>query len=135
MTTTLREVVAERARYCCEYCFSQVRFSPDPFSIEHIIPLAADGTNALENLALSCQGCNNHKYTSTMAIDPISGKKVILYNPRFDTWEKHFAWVDDYAIIVGLTPTGRASIEKLKLNREGVVNLRRALRVLNLHPV
>ena len=45
-----REAVTRRARGCCEYCLSQELYSPDPFSVEHIIPLARGGTHDLEGL-------------------------------------------------------------------------------------
>lgn len=38
------------------------------------------------------------------------------------------------ARIIGLTPTGRASVIALQLNRDGVVNLRQALFTLGKHP-
>jgi hypothetical protein len=38
LTAKQKEAIARRAAGCCEYCQSQARFSPDPFSIEHIIP-------------------------------------------------------------------------------------------------
>ncbi len=47
---------------------------------------------------------------------------------------RHFAWSADFSLIIGLTPTGRATVEALQLNREGVVNLRRALYALGEHP-
>jgi hypothetical protein len=134
VTAAQRTAVAERALFCCEYCLSQLRFSPDPFSVEHVIPQISDGSSDLDNLALACQGCNGRKYTSTEAIDPVSGKTVPLYHPRRDDWSAHFAWRDDYLHILGLTPTGRATVERLALNREGVVNLRRALRSIRAHP-
>jgi hypothetical protein len=37
-------------------------------------------------------------------------------------------------VAIGLTPTGRATVERLQLNREGVVNLRRVLRTIGQHP-
>jgi hypothetical protein len=37
-------------------------------------------------------------------------------------------------MVIGTTPTGRATVEELKLNRDGVVNLRRVLVVVQLHP-
>jgi len=127
-------VVAERANGCCEYCLSQLRFSPDPFSVEHIIPIAQEGGNELDNLALACQGCNSHKYTSVDAIDPASGLRVPLFHPRRDEWRWHFVWSDDYSFIIGVTPTGRATVAKLRLNRAGVVNLRTVLNSINEHP-
>ena len=63
--------VAARAHFCCEYCLSQIAYSPDPFSVDHID---------------------------------------------------------------ALTPKGRATVARLQLNREGVVNLRRLLRRIGKHP-
>jgi len=134
LTSQLKQRVAERANFCCEYCFSQLRYSPDSFSIEHVIPLAQKGSNDFDNLALSCQGCNSHKYISTTAIDPISGQLVSLYHPRQHAWLEHFIWSEETDLIFGLTPIGRATVEKLQLNREGVVNLRRVLAQIGKHP-
>jgi len=88
----------------------------------------------MDNLAWACQGCNGCKHVSTVAVDPGTGKEVSLYNPRQERWNEHFAWTDDCAYIVGLTPVGRATVEKLKLNREGLVVLRRVLFTAGLHP-
>src|SRR5713101_5553306 len=129
-----KRAVAERAKGCCEYCRCQARFSPDPFSVEHITPRSRGGTSDLSNLALSYQGCNNRKYTSVEAIDPVTGETVPLYHPRQQPWIDHFTWNLDYTLILGLTPTGRATIEKLQLNRAGVINLRRVLRTFGEHP-
>ena len=126
--------VAERARHCCEYCLCPSRFSSDPFSIEHVVPRSEGGISSESNLALSCQGCNNRKYTSTQATDPVSGETVPLFNPREHRWFEHFAWSHDFNQIIGITSIGRATVEKLQLNREGVVNLRRLLRVAGEHP-
>ncbi|MDF5724675.1 MAG: HNH endonuclease signature motif containing protein [Rhizonema sp. PD37] len=49
-----------RAKGCCEYCYIQVKFATQSFSLEHILPRYKGGETSLENLALSCQGCNNH---------------------------------------------------------------------------
>jgi hypothetical protein len=43
-------------------------------------------------------------------------------------------WDEEFALILGVTPIGRATVEKLQLNRDGVVNLRRALHVIGRHP-
>jgi hypothetical protein len=134
LATRQRARVAERAKGCCEYCQSQERYSPDPFSVEHIVPLSKGGTNALDNLSFACQGCNNRKYTSIEAFDPISQTTVPLYHPRQHIWAEHFVWSDDGTLILGLTPVGRAAVEKLQLNRMGLVNLRRVLVEAGEHP-
>lgn len=130
-----KAAVKQRAKDCCEYCWSQEEYSPDTFSVEHIVPLAKGGTNEADNLANACQRCNNHKYISIEAIDPLTGEIVSLYHPRQNRWSDHFAWNKDYTFMVGLTPTGRATVAKLELNRKGVVNLRRLLHAWGLHPI
>ena len=129
-----KRAVAERAQGYCEYCWSQARFSPDPFSVEHVIPRSRGGPSHLSNLALSCQGCNNRKYTSIEAIDRVTGEAAPLYHPRQQRWSEHFTWNANFLLILGLSPTGRATVEKLQLNRAGVLNLRRILRTFGEHP-
>jgi hypothetical protein len=106
-----RELVRGRAHGICEYCRSP------------------------ENLAFACQGCNNHKYTKTDAIDPVSGEVMPLFHPRRDRWRDHFVWSHDFSRIIGLTAKGRATVETLRLNRPGLVNLRRALFLHGEHPL
>ncbi|RKZ75470.1 MAG: HNH endonuclease [Gammaproteobacteria bacterium] len=134
MYSTLKNKVVERAQGCCEYCRSQVRFATQSFSIEHIIPQSKGGQNTLDNLALACQGCNIHKYNKTEAIDPIMGEIVPLYNPRQQKWPVHFTWNEDFSIIIGMTTIGRVTVETLRLNRAGLVNLRRVLYMASEHP-
>jgi hypothetical protein len=126
--------VEQRAGGCCEYCRSQLRFAMQSFAVEHIDPDQEEGGETLANLARQCQGCNNHKYAKTTGLDPRSGEQVSLYDPRRHRWGEHFAWSADYTLIVGLTPTGRATVETLHLNRPGLVNLRRVLFAAGEHP-
>jgi hypothetical protein len=130
----LRQFVETRAGGCCEYCRSQERFSPQSFSVEHIAPRQSGGITVEENLALSCQGCNNHKATKTTAVDPATGDIAPLFNPRLQKWLEHFAWNVDSTIVFGLTPVGRATVEAFQLNRNGLINLRRVLYARNEHP-
>lgn len=46
----------------------------------------------------------------------------------------HFVWSSDFVRILGYTPTGRATVEALRLNREGLINLRRILYAAGEHP-
>jgi 5-methylcytosine-specific restriction endonuclease McrA len=133
-STEERRQVEARARGCCEYCRSQARFAVQSFSVEHVEPRSQKGPTTLDNLALCCQGCNNHKYTKTEAPDPLTDQVVPLYNPRRQRWTDHFAWVEDFTRIIGLTPSGRATVEALHLNRPGLVNLRRVLYAAGEHP-
>ena len=130
----LRRLVEARAGRGCEYCRSQLRYATQPFSLEHIVPLARGGSSEADNLALACQGCNNHKFTKIAGMDPASGAIAPLYHPRRDRWRDHFAWNHDATLVLGLTPSGRATVEALQLNRAGLVALRRLLFAAGVHP-
>ena len=135
MKKPLRKRVKERAQYLCEYCLSPERFCPAYYEGDHITPVSEGGKNAFENFANACGGCNNNKSNATHAIDPLTGQLVPLYNPRIHNWEVHFCWNDTYTLMLGSSPIGRATIKKLKLNREEVVNLRTLLVSAGLHPI
>lgn len=134
VTAKQRAFVKSRAKDCCEYCLSPEDYSPSTFSVEHIIPLTKGGTNHVDNLANACQGCNNHKFISVDALDPLTGETVSLYHPRRDKWNEHFAWNQDFTLIIGLTSIGRATVIRLDLNHRRVVNLRKVLHQSGLHP-
>jgi hypothetical protein len=129
-----RRHVAERARYLCEYCRSPEEVSLQSFAVEHIGPGSGKHGASLDNLAYACQGCNNHKYTRTEGVDPVTDEVTPLFNPRQDRWSEQFAWSADSLRLIGLSPIGRATIEALHLNRAPVVNLRRMLHALGKHP-
>lgn len=130
----LKRWVRQRAHDCCEYCLSQEAFSTDPFADDHIMPQVQGGTSDANNLAFSCLGCNGHKFTATKARDPLTGAMAPLFHPRTDRWKDHFAWEGNFSLMVGRTPTGRATVERLLLNRPNLVNLRTALATLGKHP-
>lgn len=88
----------------------------------------------LDNLALSCLGCNHIKYDAVAARDPVGRSIVPLFHPRTQRWIDHFEWDDTYTNVLGITPTGRATVARLQLNRIGLRNLRKALRASGKHP-
>ena len=126
--------VRERASGCCEYCMALSNYAFHPFSIDHIIAISKDDTNDADNLAWACFNCNGAKYNKVDCLDPLSNQIVSLYNPRQNTWSEHFVWNDSQTIIIGITPIGRATVNCLKVNRQGAVNLREALREFGVHP-
>jgi hypothetical protein len=129
----LRQQVAKRARWRCEYCLSPAAFSTQPFEVDHIVPRSKGGPTSLDNLALSC-GCNGYKAHRTRARDPLTGRRVGLFNPRRQRWSRHFEWSADFLIILSRTATGRATVAALSLNRPELVNLRRILLLIGEHP-
>ncbi|WP_017328419.1 HNH endonuclease [Synechococcus sp. PCC 7336] len=108
--------VANRAEHRCEYCRAPELVFNFPFEVEHIIPIALNGSNVLSNLALACRSCNLRKGTNISAVDPQLNVSTDLFHPRQDRWLAHFQSNSNTGEILGLTPTGRATIACLKFN-------------------
>lgn len=119
----LRQQVIERAGGRCEYCRAPLAIVVE-VEIDHIIPQSAGGQTELDNLCLTCVGCNGFKLAFQEAEDPETGLVVPLFNPRKQTWDDHFAWNDSGTQVIGLTPTGRATIARLNMNRDRLVEAR-----------
>lgn len=133
-TSAQRNAVAARAGNICEYCRTPLRYAVQSFEREHILPASLGGRTTLENLAFACGGCNRSKAARTVAPDPEDGSLTPLFNPRTQTWHEHFAWNFDFTLVLGVTAVGRATIDALRLNRPGLVNLRRILIMVGEHP-
>jgi HNH endonuclease len=131
----LRHTVEQRAKGRCEYCQSPAKYATQRFALEHIIPRSQGGGTSLENLALACQGCNNHKYNKIKSGDPVTNQLVELFHPRIQRWQDHFTWDERFERIIGLTAAGRATVEALQLNRIELINLRRLLYAAGEHPL
>ncbi len=86
----------------------------------------------MDNLALACPGCKLAKSDRTTAADPDTGREVLLFDPRTDTWDDHFGWDNHH--VVGLTPTGRATVAALNLNHARRVMIRQAEEWFDLFP-
>ncbi len=129
-----RSLIAERANGYCEYCKTHISFSPDTFHLDHFKPLSKGGSDDLENIILACGGCNERKSDFTKFIDTITSEETLLFNPRIDNWFEHFTWSEDYIILIGITPKGRVTENRLDLNRLGVINLRKSMLALKAPP-
>lgn len=120
----LRSQVRRQDEERCAYCQTPEELTVTTFEIDHIVPASAGGETTLDNLCLACPACNRHKGARQSAPDPETGRIVPLYHPRQQKWSAHFAWSEDVTQIVGLTPTGRATVETLTMNRPQMVRLR-----------
>ena len=105
-----------------------------PLTLEHILPKPSGGQSVEENLWLSCRLCNEAKGVLTEAVDPKSGVLVTLFNPRTQAWADHFTWTEDGTIILGRSPTGRATVEALSLNSDLRVRARAIWVEAGWHP-
>ncbi len=130
----LKDLIFKRANGLCEYCKSPANISSQPFVVEHIQPKSKSGETKEYNLALSCQGCNNYKYNKTSGLDILTDEEVDLFNPRKHEWSENFKWSENVIEILGISATGRVTIEELKLNRKELQNLRMLLADAGKHP-
>lgn len=129
----LRQQVIERANGRCEYCQAPLVIVVE-MEIDHIIPQSAGGQTNLDNLCLACVGCNGYKLAFQTAEDPDTREVVPLFNPRTQHWKDHFTWVDNGTLVVGLTPVGRATAARLRMNRERMIEARRLWVQAGWHP-
>ncbi len=129
----LRRQVIERARGHCEYCQTQ-QIIVVSIEIDHIIPKSAGGKTVLDNLCLACVGCNGSKLNFQVGIDPETEMETPLFNPRVQNWNDHFRWSEDSSQVVGLTAIGRATIVRLRMNRDRVVHSRQRWVEAGWHP-
>ena len=130
----IRRKIRETARNRCGYCLSHQRYTNSKLEIEHIIPKSDGGTNAEENLWLSCGLCNRYKGTQTTGFDEETKTFVSLFNPRRQIWTEHFSWSADGAFIIGLSPVGRVAVNALRLNNDIAVEVRRNWILAGWHP-
>lgn len=130
----LRRLVVLRAGNRCEYCRLAQQGQEATFHVDHILPRAAGGRSGAANLALACVSCSLRKEARRSAIEPKSNRRVALFHPRRQRWRDHFRW--EGLRIVGLTPTGRATVAALQMNRPLILAIRQeeALRGRLLRP-
>ncbi|MGH9800920.1 MAG: HNH endonuclease, partial [Blastocatellia bacterium] len=86
----IRNLVRLRARHLCEYCHADETWQHIPFTIDHLIPRTAGGEEIPDNLGLACLHCNRRKSDKQVAVDPLTGEMVPLFNPRQHQWQEHF---------------------------------------------
>jgi len=134
LPTYLREQVRKRANYLCEYCHTSERWQYVRFTIDHIVPALEGGGKDLENLALACFHCNRRKSNNQAAKDPETSAVVSIFNPRAQLWSEHFTWSADGLLVIPRTANGRATVGLLQLNRERIVEIRRADVEVRRHP-
>lgn len=128
----LRKLVLRRAKNRCEYCGLSQAGQEATFHIDHIVPVAAGGKTEAANLALACVSCSLRKGAREFAVDPATKTEVPLFHPRQQLWAEHFRWDD--VKVQGLTPTGRATVVALDLNRTLILAIRAEEILLGRHP-
>ncbi|MGL4419422.1 MAG: HNH endonuclease [Gemmataceae bacterium] len=118
----LRDEVILRAGSRCEYCGLAQAGQEATFHMDHVVPRAGGGGTEARNLALACVSCSLRKWARLSAPDPETGADTPLFSPRTHSWAEHFRW--DGAVVVPLTPIGRATVAALAMNRPLIVAIR-----------
>jgi hypothetical protein len=127
----LRQLVAERAAYRCEYCLLLQMAALHQHEPDHIVSRQHGGETHEQNLALACMRCNRFKGPNVGSFDPLTGDLVALYNPRTQAWACHFEW--DGATIHPLTPEARVTVRILRLNDPDRIAERQGLMDVGLY--
>lgn len=126
MKRSIRRLVRARAARRCEYCQLHEDDLPlFPFHIEHIVPKKHGGTDSPKMLAWACHYCNLSRSSNISGRDKVTGRIVVLFNPRRQRWARHFDW--NGPRLLGLTPCGRATIAVMNINKPHRVEMRRLL--------
>ena len=128
----MRRLVVARANNRCEYCTLSQEGQEATFHVDHVIPVSAGGQTIPENLALACVSCSLRKAARQMIFDLESHDQVPIFNPRQDSWQKHFRWQG--VRVIGLTAIRRATIDALDLNRELILSIREVEMLFQRHP-
>jgi len=132
MDAATRRLVRRRGGGRCEYCLIRQEHTETTHHIEHITAKQHGGSDDPANLALACIHCNSHKGPNLTGIDPDSGEVVSLFHPRRERWEDHFTL--QQALIIGRTPTGRATVHVLAMNAAYRLHVREELIAQGSYP-
>lgn len=128
---SLRRLVEERAKNCCEYCLLHTDDAYYAHHVDHVIAEKHGGQTVAENLALSCAECNLRKGSDIASLTS-TGRLAALFNPRRQRWSAHFRIAG--GTIEPLTVTGEVTARLLDFNNETRVEIRQTLAQLDLYP-
>jgi len=134
ISAALRSRVRAVAKDRCGYCLTRQEYVPLELEIEHIVPVSKGGSDDEENLWLACRTCNLYKSNQTSALDPVTGRRVRLFDPRRQQLSRHFVWSEDGVFIIGQSSCGRATVLALNLNNFVAVTVRRNWVKAGWHP-
>lgn len=128
----VRQQVASRADFRCEYYRIKEEDSFLNFQIDHIVSKKHGGGDEIENLAYACPHCNQNKGADLTTFIGSYDNIISLFHPRKDSWFSHFKAVE--GAIEGLTEIGEATIKLLKLNDPERVIIRKILQEIGAFP-
>jgi hypothetical protein len=117
----LRESVRALFNFRCGYCGVTETESGGQLEIDHFCPQSHKGQDTLDNLVYACPTCNRFKGDYWPA--PEASPDLTLLHPRQDDFSAHIELLQDGRLI-GLTKRGWFHIQRLRLNRDQLIELR-----------
>lgn len=117
----LREAIRALYDFRCGYCGVTEAESGGQLDIDHFCPRSHGGRDVLDNLVYACVTCNRFKGDYWPA--PKAGPDLMLLHPQRDDVSVHVELLPDDRLI-GLTKRGWFHIQRLRLNRAPLVELR-----------
>ena len=148
ITKKLRFEIFKRDSFTCQYCGEK---APDVvLNIDHLIPVAAGGTNDILNLIAACFSCNSGKSDRQLSDSSVLDKQrdqLELLQARKEQIELMFEWqkglseikndttnrlADFWSELLGgrfsLSDTGRAGLKKLE-RKYSLAEIMEAMRI------
>ena len=117
----LRESVRVLYGLCCGYCgVTETEFGGE-LEVDHFRPRSHGGQDNPENLVYACSTCNRFKGDYWPV--PEASPDLVLLHPQQDDVSAHVGLLPDGRLI-GLTRRGWFHIQRLRLNRAQLVELR-----------
>jgi len=107
---------------CCGYCGVSETGSGGELTIDHYRPVSKQGDDSDDNLVYACNRCNLYK-SDFFPAPTLDAPERRLLHPLLDDTRLHFR-EDDQGRLQALTVTGEFHIQKLRLNRSQLVELR-----------
>lgn len=127
VSTEARAIVRAAFGGRCGYCGVSETSVGGELEVDHFQPLAAGGSDDLENLVYACTVCNRFK--GDYAPAPDAPDSLRLLRPRCDDLGAHIEETA-HGRLIGLTPRGWFHIQRLHLNRPQLVERRHLHRAL-----
>lgn len=106
----------------CGYCGIHESEAGGELEIDHYQPQGCGGQDTIDNLVYCCPLCNSFKHDYWPTAKELTAGQRILH-PKRDNLSDQITTSSD-GRLMGLTTTGKFHIERLNLNRLGLVALR-----------
>jgi len=121
VSQALRETIRASYNFRCGYCGVTETESGGQLEIDHFHPRSHGGKDTLDNLVYACVTCNRFKgnYWPVSEASPA----LALLHPQWDDLSAHIELIPNGRLI-GLTKRGWFHIQRLRLNRTPLIELR-----------